>query len=130
MSNKKPLSFAPSEGDIIHANLDPVHGDIQAERRPYLVVSIRQFNEHFGLCMVSPITNGVGANGDAIGESPFFIDVESKRGRGKRVTGKVIANQFATIDWRHPGYECSYTSTAKSEVLEEVKKALKVYAGL
>lgn len=124
----KPLSFAPSEGDIIYADLDPVHGDIQKKKRPYLVVSIGEFNGHFGLCMVSPITTGVGPNGDTIGESPFFIDVETKR--GQRITGKVIANQFATIDWRHPGYECSYVSTAKNEVLEEVKQALKVYVGL
>lgn len=127
MSTLKKLSFPPAPGDIIMANLDPVHGDVQKSKRPYLVISLEPFNQHFGLCVVAPITNGIGAGGGSLdAESPFFIDVKCKRGS---VSGKVIANQFATIDWRHDGYECSYLGAVRNDVLDEVKNALKVLIG-
>lgn len=123
------LTFPPSAGDIIMADLDPVFGDVQKEKRPYLVVSVEPFNQYFGLCMICPITNGVGANGEALADSPFFVDLVSKKGKA-RVTGKVIANQYQTIDWRADEYGCSFRSVAKAEVLSEVKEALKKIVGL
>ena len=125
----KRLTHAPSEGDIIIADLDPVFGDVQKKQRPYLVVSVSLLNQHFGLCLVSPITTGVGANGGSLSSSPFFVDVDIKKGK-PRVTGKVIANQFQTIDWRAEEYNCSHKSVAKQETLDEVKEALRKLAGL
>lgn len=121
-NQKKKMTHAPEQGDIIHANLDPVHGDIQKKPRPYLVLSNSKLNRSFGTCLVSPITSGVGPNGDALESNPFFIDVVVKKGRGN-VKGTVIASQCATIDWRAEEYECFYMGQVTAEVLSEVLAA-------
>ena len=49
--------YVPKQGDFIAVTFDPHPGHEQRGRRPALVVSRTQFNEHTGLAIVCPLTS-------------------------------------------------------------------------
>ena len=77
---------APSRGDIVWLDFDPQVGHEQADRRPALVLSHREYNIKIGLAIVCPMTTKVNKGW------PFTVMIDEESG--------VIADQVKCVDWR------------------------------
>ena len=51
------MSYVPDKGDIVLLNFDPSAGQEIIKRRPALVISRQQFNDHTDFAIVAPITS-------------------------------------------------------------------------
>ncbi|MCY3967189.1 MAG: type II toxin-antitoxin system PemK/MazF family toxin [bacterium] len=54
---EQPLTF-PKRGDVYLCELDPTVGSEIRKTRPALVVSPNELNEHWGTCLIAPMTTG------------------------------------------------------------------------
>ena len=106
MVGGKP-QYVPDRGDVISVDFSPQSGREQAGRRPALVLSPAAYNEKVGLCVCCPITSK--AKG-----YPFEVDLQGIQ----RVTGTVLADQIASIDWQ--ARNASRVSRVPNLVLERV----------
>jgi mRNA interferase MazF len=76
-------------GDIVWVEFGPPMGHEQAGRRPALVVSPRDYNEHSSMILVCPITRNVE-------RWAFKVDISG----ALRIRGAVLVDQVRSIDWR------------------------------
>jgi len=51
------MRYVPDKGDIVLLNFDPSAGQEIMKRRPALVISRLQFNDHTDFAIVAPITS-------------------------------------------------------------------------
>lgn len=72
-------------GDIAWADLDPVRGTEQGERRPALILTPRLYNERSGRAVICPITS--------IGSWPFNIPLPT----GLKTRGVVLVDQIRAV---------------------------------
>ena len=79
---------APKQKDIVWMDFDPSKGKEIKKRRPALVVSRDEFNQHTGFCLVCPITS---TNRD------FSTYVTIKQ--PQEVKGEVVTHQLRSIDF-------------------------------
>jgi mRNA interferase MazF len=103
--------YIPKKGDFIAVTLDPQSGHEQRGRRPALVVSKTQFNEHTGLAIVCPLTT-------KDRRFPFHVAIQNHPG----VTGFVMVEQVKSIDYR--ARKAHRIGSASEVVLEEVLSIL------
>jgi mRNA interferase MazF len=103
--------YVPKKGDFIAATFDPQSGHEQRGRRPALVVSNTQFNEHTGLAIVCPLTN-------KDRRFPFHVAIPDH----PEVTGFVMVEQVKSIDYR--ARKAQRIGSASEAVLEEVLSIL------
>lgn len=73
-------------GDIAWAELDPVLGAEQGERRPVLVVTSRSYNELSGRTVICPISSSAG-------DWPFNVPLPV----GLRTRGMVMVDQVRAV---------------------------------
>jgi mRNA interferase MazF len=81
--------YVPKKGDFIAVTFDPQSGHEQSGRRPALVVSNTEFNEHTGLAIVCPLTSKER-------KFPFHVAVLNQI----EVAGFVMVEQVKSIDYR------------------------------
>lgn len=79
----------PPAGDIVWVTLDPGVGHEQSGRKPFLVLSRKEYNAKTGLIVGCPITSRVKGH-------PFEVPLSSS----SRVVGVVLADQVHNVDWR------------------------------
>jgi mRNA interferase MazF len=103
--------YVPKKGDVIAVTFDPQSGHEHRGRRPALVVSNTQFNEHTGLAIVCPLTT-------KDRNFPFHVTVHNH----PDVTGFVMAEQVKSIDFR--ARKARRIGSASEAVLEEVLSIL------
>jgi mRNA interferase ChpB len=77
-------------GDIFDVDLDPTKGREQRGRRPVLVVTTKEFNQH-NAPIVCPITGG----GESFRLKGFAVSLS---GSGMKTDGVVLCNQPRTLD--------------------------------
>jgi mRNA interferase MazF len=73
-------------GDIAWADLDPVRGTEQGERRPVLVMTSRGYNERSGRAIICPITSSAG-------DWPFNVRLPD----GLKTQGVVLVDQVRAV---------------------------------
>lgn len=81
----------PCRGDIWYADLDPIRGHEQGERRPCLVISSDHFNTGKAeLVVIAPLTTN-------LYEIPLRVSIEPPEG-GIRGASSIMCDQIRTID--------------------------------
>jgi mRNA interferase MazF len=103
--------YIPRKGDFIAVTFDPQSGHEQRGRRPALVVSNTQFNEHTGLAIVCPLTS-------KDRKFPFHVAVVNHR----QVGGFVMVEQVKSIDYR--ARKAYQIGKASQDLLDEVLSIL------
>ena len=102
--------YCPERGDYIWIDFEPQSGREIMKYRPALVLSSRQHNEAFGMCIVCPSTT-----------KPKGYDCEVPvRIEGRNSTIKT--EQIRSLDWR--SRRSKFIGKAEAEVLEEVTENL------
>jgi mRNA interferase MazF len=85
----KKAPYTPDVGHIVWLSLDPQQGREQARRRPFLVLSPRDYNAKTSLVVGVPIT--------AIRKGyPFEVPLAP----AGRVKGVILADQVKSLDWK------------------------------
>lgn len=100
-------AYVPKKGDYISVVFDPQSGHEQKGRRPALVISHTQFNQHTGLAIVCPLTRTDRA-------FPFHVAVVGD----PAVHGFVMVEQVKSIDFR--ARSAKRVGKASEAVLDEV----------
>ena len=103
--------YIPQQGDLISVTFDPQSGHEQRGRRPALVVSHTEFNQHTGLAIVCPLTSKDRG-------FPFHVAVLNQ----PEVTGFVMVEQVQSIDFR--AREARPIGRSTGELLDEVLSIL------
>jgi mRNA interferase MazF len=103
--------YVPKKGDFITVTFDPQSGHKQKGRRPALIVSNTQFNEHTGLAIVCPLTT-------KDRHFPFHVAIHNHA----QVTGFVMVEQVKSIDFR--ARKAQRIGRASEAVLDEVLSIL------
>jgi len=80
------VSYIPGKGDIVSLDFDPSSGQEIMKRRPALVISREQFNEHTGFAIVAPITST---------QRGMALEVELT---GTSIQGVVLVHQLRSLD--------------------------------
>lgn len=80
--------YVPKQGDIVWLTLDPQAGKEQAKRRPFLVLSPKEYNAKVGLLIGCPITS-------KIKNYPFEVLLLLDK-----IKGAVLADQIKSLDWQ------------------------------
>jgi mRNA interferase MazF len=101
------VDYIPARGDFIWLNFDPQSGREQMGKRPALVVSQTEFNQHRGFILVCPVSNTQRKN-------PFYVNISE----GEAVTGVVMADQLRSLDYKSRGAEL--IATCPKDLLMEV----------
>lgn len=78
----------PKQRDIIWIDFDPARGKEIKKRRPALVVSKDEFNEHTGFCLVCPITS-------TKRKYATYIDIKDPQ----KISGEVVTHQLRAVDY-------------------------------
>lgn len=81
--------YVPELGHIIWLSLDPQAGREQAGRRPFLVLTPRDYNDKTSLVVGCPITSRMKGY-------PFEVPLNSKGS----VSGVILADHVKSLDWR------------------------------
>lgn len=84
-----------NRGDIWHADLNPIKGREQANRRYVLILTPKAFNE-VSIPVVVPITSG----GDYARMRGFTVSLS---GAGTTATGVILCHQLRALDLRARG---------------------------
>lgn len=82
-------TYIPDIGDIVWLSLDPQAGREQAGRRPFLVLTPRDYNDRTSLAVGCPVTTQVKGY-------PFEVPLGSKA----TIRGVVLADHIKSLDWR------------------------------
>lgn len=109
--------YQPEKGDFVYLDFSPQAGTEQAERRPALVLSPRDFNIATGLAFVCPLTN------QAKGGS-FEVPVP----RGAGLSGVVLSDQMRSLDWL--ARNAKFHSKAPSDLMHEVLGRIEAILGI
>lgn len=79
----------PDDGDVLWLTLDPTQGHEQQGRRPFLVLTPREYNQKTSLVVGCPITTKTKGY-------PFEVQVQGV----ESVVGVALADQLKSLDWR------------------------------
>jgi mRNA interferase MazF len=101
------VNYMPARGDFIWLNFDPQSGREQMGKRPALVISHIEFNQHRGFILVCPVSNTNRKN-------PFYVNIPD----GEAVTGVIMADQLRSLDYKSRGAEL--IATCPQNLLMEV----------
>jgi mRNA interferase MazF len=81
--------YVPEAGEYIWISLDPIQGREQGGRRPFLVLSPRDYNEKTSLVVGVPVTSKRKGY-------PFEVQLPAHG----VVAGVVLADHLRSLDWR------------------------------
>jgi mRNA interferase MazF len=104
-------AYVPEVGHIVWLSLDPQRGREQAGRRPFLILSPREYNAKTSLAVGVPITSK--AKG-----YPFEVIVRA----GGSVTGVALADQVKSLDWH--ARLADFAAQASPATLRSVRRLL------
>jgi mRNA interferase MazF len=104
-------AYVPEVGHIVWLSLNPQRGREQAGRRPFLILSPREYNTRTSLAVGVPITSK--AKG-----YPFEVIVRA----GGSITGVALADQVKSLDWR--ARLADFAAQASPATLRSVRRLL------
>lgn len=104
-------AYVPEVGHIVWLSLDPQRGREHTGRRPFLILSPREYNAKTSLAVGVPITSKTKGY-------PFEVAV---RGAGS-ITGVALADQVKSLDWR--ARLADYAAQASPSTLRSVRHLL------
>jgi len=108
-------------GDIFYANLNPVAGSEQGDRRPVLIVQNNTGNDHSSTVIVVPFTRNLRKN-------PLPTHVVIPHSCGLEGDSLALTEQIRTIDRRRLS---DYIGRIEDgDLLREIDKALAIGIGL
>ena len=81
--------YVPEIGHIVWLSLDPQAGREQAGRRPFLVLTPRDYNDKTSLVVGCPITSRSKGY-------PFEVGLDAAR----TIKGVILADHVKSLDWR------------------------------
>ena len=81
--------YVPTRGDIAWLTFSPHAGHEQADRRPAVAISPREYNDKVGLALFCPITSQIKGY-------PFEVALPRDCG----ATGVILADQIKSLDFR------------------------------
>ena len=82
-------SYVPDAGHVVWLSLDPRVGREQSGRRPFLVLTPREYNAKTSLSVGVPITS-------KRKNYPFEVPLKA----GGSIAGVILADQIKSLDWR------------------------------
>ena len=100
------MEYIPERGDVIWLNFTPQAGREQADHRPALVISPKEYNRKTGLAIMCPMTTQVKGY-------PFEVAITSGS-----VQGVVLSDHLKNLDWRERN--ATYKGKASTTVLKDV----------
>lgn len=104
-------------GDIVWADLDPVLGTEQGERRPVLVITAHDYNDLSGRAVICPISSSAG-------EWPFNVPLPE----GLKTRGMVLVDQIRAV--HGPSRLFRKIERAPSPLMKDVRTMLAVILGI
>ena len=113
MVRAQQQNYIPAQGDLVWLEFDPQAGHEQAERRPAIIISPKEYNKKTGLALVCPITS-------KIKNYPFEVLLPNSHA----ITGAILSDQIKNLDWKIR--KATYVTKANEEVMQEV--IAKIYA--
>src|SRR3989344_6541194 len=105
---KKP--YIPDRGDIVWVDLNPTKGREQANYRPALVFSPKDYNKKTGMMIVCPLTTKIKGY-------PFEVVLTDTD-----ETSAVLVDQIRTLDWH--ARDIKFWRKAGAEVFREAQAKL------
>lgn len=99
--------YTPHRGDIVWLDFDPRTGREQAEHRPAIVISPKQFNSLSSLVFVCPITSKI---------KGFSFEVLLPE--NMQTEGVVLVHHLRSVDWNTKGIK--FIEEAPRSVIEEI----------
>jgi len=103
-------AFVPDRRDIVWVNLNPTMGKEQANYRPALVISPKNYNKKTGLMIVCPLTSKIKGY-------PFEVVLSDTN-----EDSAVLVDQIRTLDWQERGVK--FWRKAPAEVVAEAQTKL------
>jgi mRNA interferase MazF len=110
-------AYVPEVGHIVWLSIDPQRGREQAGRRPFLILSPREYNAKTSLAVGVPITAKAKAY-------PFEVIVRA----GGSVTGVALADQVKSLDWH--ARLADFAAQASPATLRSVRRLLATFLAL
>jgi mRNA interferase MazF len=104
-------AYVPEVGHIVWLSLDPQRVSEQGGRRPFLILSPREYNAKTSLAIGVPITSQVKGY-------PFEVTVKA----GGAISGVALADQVNSLDWRTRFAD--YAAPASPATLRAVRRLL------
>jgi len=104
-------------GDIAWADLDPVLGTEQGERRPVLVLTARDYNDLSGRAVICPISSSVG-------DWPFNVALPE----GLKTRGVVLVDQVRAVHGSSRLFR--KIESAPTSLMADVRAMLAVILGI
>ena len=105
-------SYVPEAGDLVWLTFDP-----QAERRPALILSPREYNQKSGLALACPVTSQTKGY-------PFEVAIP----QGRQIAGLILADHVRSVDWK--ARRATRIGPAGDDVLDEVLAKLSPLLGI
>jgi len=103
-------SYIPDQGDLVWLDFNPQKGREQANRRPAIVLSPKNYNQKTGLALMCPITSR--AKG-----YPFEIIVQDNK-----ISGVVLTDQIKNLDWQER--KVSFVKKIDNLSLKEIQEKI------
>jgi mRNA interferase MazF len=110
-------AYAPSRGDVVWINFDPLAGHEQGGRRPAIVLSPRGYNKPSGLALFCPVTSRAK-------NYPFEVPLPADA----PVAGVVLVDQVRNLDWH--SRQASFIGILDEETLVEIMEKLRPLVAL
>jgi mRNA interferase MazF len=102
--------YVPDIGHVVWLSLDPQAGREQAGRRPFLVLTPRDYNDKTSLIVGCPITSRTKGY-------PFEVPLHP----GGSITGVILSDHVKSLDWRQRGAvfaeECAAATVRSAKAL-------------
>jgi mRNA interferase MazF len=100
--------YVPDTGHVVWLSLDPQAGREQAGRRPFLVLTPREYNEKTSLIVGCPITSRSKGY-------PFEVALNT----GGTINGVILADHVKSLDWRRR--EAVFAEEAAAATVQSAK---------
>lgn len=95
VSTRRAVDWVPDRQDVIWIDCNPQAGREMRDRHPFLVLSLRAFNERTSLVIGLPMTTA-----DYNADNPFAIVAGTAGGTKTGKTSYVLCHQPKSFDWR------------------------------
>ncbi|MBS0350339.1 MAG: type II toxin-antitoxin system PemK/MazF family toxin [Proteobacteria bacterium] len=106
-------NYIPDRHDIVWIGLKPQKGREQAKRRPFLILSPREYNAKAGLLIGCPITSKIKGH-------PFEVKISQP----KEINGAILADQIKSLDWKERNAD--FITTTDPKITEQVITYIKL----
>jgi mRNA interferase MazF len=104
--------YVPERGDLVWLQFNPQSGQVQAGKRPALVISPASYNGKVGLSLLCPITSKVKGY-------PFEVIIP----HDLPIEGAILSDQVKSLDWqsRKASFICKVPTETLAAVISKME---------